>query len=61
MAEEKEAKAKSDEGVVTLLKEIRELQQRSLDVQSRFLFMLLPIFVLLTIITILGLTGYFVE
>lgn len=48
-----------DASTVALLREIRDVQQKMLDTQTRFLWVLLPIFALLTILTILGLAGFF--
>jgi len=42
-----------------LLKEIRDLHAQMLSTQKNFLWILLPIFVLLAIQTILGLAGFF--
>lgn len=49
----------ADEESVKVLREIRELQQKTLDAQRQLLMLLLPIFALMTIATILGLTGFF--
>ena len=51
--------ADGDEETVKLLREIRDLQQKSLDAQRQLLMFLLPIFALMSIATILGLAGFF--
>ena len=49
--------ADGDDETVKLLREIRDLQQKTLDAQRQLLMFLLPIFALMTIATILGLAG----
>lgn len=49
----------NDDESVKVLRELRDLQQKTLDAQRQLLMLLLPIFALMTIATILGLTGYF--
>ncbi len=53
--------AEDNEPVVKLLEEIRSLQQKSLDTQRQLAMFVLPIFALLTISIVLGLTGFFFE
>jgi hypothetical protein len=45
----------ADEEMVGLLKEIRDLQRESLDRQTRFLWILLPIFAVLVVQVVLSL------
>ena len=59
MAEEDAGKASSKDETVALLREIRDLNKAQYETQKQFLFVLLPIFALMTIMTILGLTGFF--
>ncbi len=53
--------ADKDDQVVALLKEIRDLQQRTVDGQRQALLFVLPIFALMTIAIILALTGFFAH
>ena len=43
----------ADESLAVLLKEIRDLQRETLDRQSRFLWILIPIFAVLCVQTVL--------
>ena len=47
------------EQMLSLLREIRDLQRETLSAQRMYLWILLPIFALLTILVILGLSGFF--
>lgn len=51
--------AEGDDETLKVLREIKDLQQKSLDAQKQLTMLLLPIFALMTIATILGLTGFF--
>lgn len=57
MAKEENSVAPSDEQLV-LLEEIRDLNREQLAAQRMYLWILLPIFALLTILVILALTGF---
>ena len=48
-----------DDTNLEVLKEIREIQKKQLELQNRFLWVLLPIFAAIAMILILGLTGFF--
>jgi hypothetical protein len=50
-----------DNKVLLVLEEIRELQKKQLDQQARFLWILLPIFVAISMLLILGLAGFFSD
>ena len=50
-----------DDKVLEVLQEIRELQRQQVETQHKYNWVLLPIFVILTIAAILGLTGFFVP
>jgi hypothetical protein len=51
----------ADDEMLAVLKEIRDLQKQQLDTQHKYTWVLLPIFVILAIMAILGLTGFFVP
>lgn len=59
MADDDKSSASSKDETVALLREIRDLSKGQYETQKQFLFVLLPIFALMTIMTILGLTGFF--
>lgn len=50
-----------DDDMLKLLTEIRDIQKKQLEQQARFLWVLLPIFAAISMILILGLTGFFAE
>lgn len=57
--EERADETASDDEVVAVLREIRDLQKEMLARQKAHLWILLPIFALLAMMLILGLAGFF--
>jgi hypothetical protein len=53
--------ADDDDKTLGVLKEIRDIQKNQLDLMTRFLWVLLPIFAALAMILILGMTGFFAD
>ena len=49
----------NDEDTLKVLREIRDLQQKSLDAQQRLVLLVLPIFALMTMMSVLALAGFF--
>lgn len=47
-----------DQELLTVVRELRDLQQKTLDTQRQQQLLMLPIFVMLAIATILGITGF---
>jgi hypothetical protein len=48
-----------DDEMLRVLREVRDLQQKTLDAQKQQVLILLPIFALMTMAMVLGLAGFF--